>query len=91
MRWMAPEVMERPYDAKSDTWAIGCLVLELCTCHLYEANEVKGKLFEIKHNDEALDECLRQIGKVCLQLPVDRGDISPGVHKKIFLAIYFSG
>jgi len=32
MNWMAPEVMERPYDERSDVWSLGCIVLELATC-----------------------------------------------------------
>ena len=66
MNWMAPEVLEQRYDEKSDTWAIGCLVLELTTAHQYKTHEIKGKLFEIKHNDEALEELLLDIGQVCL-------------------------
>ena len=61
---MAPEVLEQAYDEKSDMWAIGCLVLELATCHLYGTAEIKGKLFEIKHNDEALEALLREIAEV---------------------------
>ena len=31
MNWMAPEVMERPYDERSDVWSLGCIILEACT------------------------------------------------------------
>ena len=64
MNWMAPEVLEQPYDAKSDTWAIGCLLLELTTVEIFTTQEIKGKLFEIKHHDEALEELLQLIGQV---------------------------
>lgn len=62
--WMAPEVLERAYDMKTDMWSIGCILLELCTCHLYETGEIMGKLFEIKHSDEALEAMLAEVEKV---------------------------
>ena len=66
MNWMAPEVLEQAYDAKSDMWAIGCVMAELASCQCYSSGEIGGKLFEIKHNDEALDSLLEDIGKVSL-------------------------
>ena len=32
MNWMAPEVLERPYDERSDVWSLGCITLEMATC-----------------------------------------------------------
>lgn len=62
--YMAPEVLTQPYDMRTDMWAIGCVLLELVTCDLYETGEIMGKLCEIKHSDEALTELLEEIRKV---------------------------
>lgn len=32
MNYMAPEVLERPYNEKSDIWSLGCIVLDAVTC-----------------------------------------------------------
>ncbi len=40
MNWMAPEVLERPYDERSDVWSLGCIVLEMATCGTKEVNVV---------------------------------------------------
>ena len=63
MNWMAPEVLERPYDERSDVWSIGCIVLEMATCSVYDTSQMSGKLFEIKHSPEALEEMLEEVGK----------------------------
>ena len=55
---MAPEVLDRPYDERSDVWSAGCIALELATCTKYDAGEMSGKLFEIKHNSQALEDLL---------------------------------
>ncbi|RMX37185.1 hypothetical protein pdam_00010687 [Pocillopora damicornis] len=41
MNWMAPEVLERPYDERSDVWSLGCIVLELATCGFLDAYKTK--------------------------------------------------
>ena len=64
MNWMAPEVVFESYDQKCDSWAIGCLLLELMTCHLFGEPEMRGKLFEIKHNPQVLDEICSLIAEV---------------------------
>lgn len=38
MNWMAPEVMERPYDERSDVWGVGCILLELATCGILDVS-----------------------------------------------------
>ena len=39
MNWMAPEVLERPYDERSDIWSLGCIVLEMITCDLMDVRK----------------------------------------------------
>ena len=33
---MAPEVLERPYDERSDVWSLGCIVLDAATCGFFD-------------------------------------------------------
>jgi len=56
MNWMAPEVMERPYDERSDVWGVGCILLELATCGILDSQETSGVLFEIKQNPQCLED-----------------------------------
>jgi NIMA (never in mitosis gene a)-related kinase len=46
---MSPEVCEsKPYDAKSDVWALGCILYELCVLkHAFEASNLLGLVFKI--------------------------------------------
>ena len=39
MNWMAPEVLERPYDERSDIWSLGSIVLEMTTCVLMDVRK----------------------------------------------------
>jgi serine/threonine protein kinase len=36
MNWMAPEVLERPYDERSDVWSLGCIMLDASTCGILD-------------------------------------------------------
>ena len=47
--YMSPEVVEnRPYSAKSDVWALGCILYELCTLkHAFVADNLLGLVFKI--------------------------------------------
>jgi serine/threonine protein kinase len=38
MNWMAPEVLERPYDERSDVWSLGCIVLDAATCGFFDVS-----------------------------------------------------
>jgi len=58
MNWMAPEVMERPYDERSDVWSFGCIILELATCGFLDSQEISSILFEIKQNPQCLEDNL---------------------------------
>lgn len=47
--YMSPEVCEnKPYTFKSDVWALGCVLFELCTLkHAFDANNLLGLIFKI--------------------------------------------
>eukprot|EP01062_Namystynia_karyoxenos_P040538 TRINITY_DN29555_c0_g1_i1.p1 TRINITY_DN29555_c0_g1~~TRINITY_DN29555_c0_g1_i1.p1 ORF type:complete len:879 (+),score=228.04 TRINITY_DN29555_c0_g1_i1:193-2829(+) len=47
--YMSPELcQERPYNNRSDVWALGCVLYELATLrHAFEANSIKALVAEI--------------------------------------------
>jgi NIMA (never in mitosis gene a)-related kinase len=47
--YMSPEVCEnKPYTYKSDVWALGCVLYELCTLkHAFSADNLLGLVFKI--------------------------------------------
>eukprot|EP01063_Lacrimia_lanifica_P004773 TRINITY_DN12715_c0_g1_i1.p1 TRINITY_DN12715_c0_g1~~TRINITY_DN12715_c0_g1_i1.p1 ORF type:complete len:709 (+),score=158.55 TRINITY_DN12715_c0_g1_i1:137-2263(+) len=47
--YMSPEICQnRPYNNRSDVWAMGCVLYELCTLkHAFEANSINGLIQEI--------------------------------------------
>ncbi|XP_067940119.1 serine/threonine kinase-like domain-containing protein STKLD1 [Watersipora subatra] len=61
MNWMAPEVLERPYDERSDVWSAGCIALEMATCGILDRDQMSKCLFDIKSNPAALEEALTKI------------------------------
>jgi len=62
MNWMAPEVLERPYDERSDVWSLGCITLEMITCHILDSTQMSGHLFELKNNPQLLEDVLNRVG-----------------------------
>jgi len=62
MNWMAPEVLERPYDERSDVWSLGCIALEMITCHILDSTQMSGHLFELKNNPQLLEDVLNRVG-----------------------------
>jgi NIMA (never in mitosis gene a)-related kinase len=46
---MSPEVCQsKPYDYKSDVWALGCILYELATLkHAFNAENLLGLVFKI--------------------------------------------
>ena len=64
MNWMAPEVLEQAYDEVSDVWGLGCIILELATTAVCDNSIMGGKLCEIKHSAQALEELLTSISDV---------------------------
>ena len=47
--YMSPEVCEsKPYTFKSDVWALGCVLYELCTLeHPFQADNLLGLVYKI--------------------------------------------
>ncbi|CAN0056290.1 unnamed protein product, partial [Discosporangium mesarthrocarpum] len=47
--YMSPEVCEnKPYSYRSDVWALGCILYELCTLHhAFTASNLLGIVFKI--------------------------------------------
>ncbi|ESP03243.1 hypothetical protein LOTGIDRAFT_237772 [Lottia gigantea] len=48
---------------KSDIWAVGCILFELCTTFLYDENQVKEKLKEIKESPLVLEDVFEEIAE----------------------------
>eukprot|EP00118_Oscarella_pearsei_P003089 m.12872 g.12872 ORF g.12872 m.12872 type:complete len:657 (+) comp24349_c0_seq3:630-2600(+) len=63
MNWMAPEVLERPYDERSDVWSLGCITLEMTTCGFQDAAQIAGVLFQIKQSPQTLEDLLETVGQ----------------------------
>ena len=64
MNWMAPEVLKHEYNERSDVWSLGCIILEMMTCHIFDVAQISGKLLEIKHNPQALLDTLADVQQV---------------------------
>jgi NIMA (never in mitosis gene a)-related kinase len=47
--YLSPEACEnQPYNSKSDIWALGCVLYELCTLkHAFDANNLLGIVYKI--------------------------------------------
>lgn len=41
MNYMAPEVLERPYNEKSDIWSLGCIILDAATCGFLDVRSLE--------------------------------------------------
>ncbi|XP_077986534.1 uncharacterized protein LOC144440938 [Glandiceps talaboti] len=63
MSWMAPEVMEKAYDERSDLWSLGCITLEMATCGIMDTSEIQAVLFQIKSSSQVLEEVLEDVAK----------------------------
>ncbi|XP_071494263.1 serine/threonine kinase-like domain-containing protein STKLD1 [Diadema antillarum] len=63
INWMAPEVLEKPYDERSDVWSLGCIILEMATCGFLDTQSVTQVLMEIKQDPARLEEVLETVSK----------------------------
>jgi serine/threonine protein kinase len=61
----SPEVCEnRPYSFKSDMWALGCILYELCTLkHAFNASTLLGLVYQIV----SVRVCVRACARVCVR------------------------
>ena len=50
--YLSPEACEnKPYGYKSDIWALGCVLYELCTLnYAFQANNLAGLVYKILTN-----------------------------------------
>ena len=48
------QVLERPYDERSDCWSMGCIILEMATTATHDANEIASILVQIKHSPQVI-------------------------------------
>jgi NIMA (never in mitosis gene a)-related kinase len=77
---MSPEVCEnKPYSSKSDMWALGCVLYELCTLqHAFRADNLLGLVFKIVQEahppiPEGYSAALRQlVDRLLSKNPVQR-------------------
>lgn len=60
---MAPEVVERPYDERSDIWSLGCILLDAATCGFMDHAQSMSTLFEIKHSSQRLETVLKTVAE----------------------------
>eukprot|EP01137_Pigoraptor_chileana_P011475 Opistho-2@62412 len=63
LNWMAPEVLDRPYDERSDVWSLGCILLQMSTINVLDQGEDSETLMEIKHSPQRLEVVLEEVKK----------------------------
>ena len=94
--YLSPEICEgKPYNAKSDIWALGCILYEICTFkHPFDSNCINGLVIKIIRSKPApipkiYSSHLKALIDACLQKsPSKRPSINqilniPYVHDRI--------
>ncbi|XP_049629729.1 serine/threonine kinase-like domain-containing protein STKLD1 [Suncus etruscus] len=61
--WMAPEALDFTFTAKSDIWALGCIILDLVTCSFLGREEALVLRKSIHTQPENLQDALTAIEK----------------------------
>ncbi|KAM6954406.1 serine/threonine kinase-like domain-containing protein STKLD1 [Aplochiton taeniatus] len=57
--WMAPEsVFEHRWSEKSDIWSLGCVLLDMLTCHVQDASSSVSQLLRLRQNQGPLEVIL---------------------------------
>ena len=70
--YMSPEVCRsEPYNWKSDVWALGCVLYELCMLkHAFESSSLLGLVYKIvsDHYDPIPDFYSRELNEIITRL-----------------------
>ncbi|XP_028940596.1 serine/threonine kinase-like domain-containing protein STKLD1 [Antrostomus carolinensis] len=56
--WMAPETFGFSFTEKSDIWSLGCILLDMTTCFVLNAEEITSLLQDIRQDTRHLEEAL---------------------------------
>ncbi|KAK1144741.1 serine/threonine kinase-like domain-containing protein STKLD1 isoform X1 [Acipenser oxyrinchus oxyrinchus] len=62
--WMAPETLEQwKWSEKSDVWSLGCILLEMLTCHKLDEKDAVSLLQKIRQDSEHLETFLQTLDR----------------------------
>jgi len=62
MAWTAPEVTQLQYDDRADIWSLGCVLLQLATCHLVDDETLLSSILtRLKSDPRVLEDLLQQV------------------------------
>lgn len=89
--YMSPEVCEnKPYTFKSDVWALGCVLYELCTLeHAFLADNLLGLVYKIvKGNYDAIPDQYSDDMKELVAMILNKDDSARPTVQDILLAPY---
>ena len=75
---LALQVLERPYDERSDCWSMGCIILEMATTATHDANQIAEVLVQIKHSPQASIPFSTHFRS--------RGNVSNTLHRQVYLS-----
>ncbi|XP_075628080.1 serine/threonine kinase-like domain-containing protein STKLD1 isoform X2 [Balearica regulorum gibbericeps] len=56
--WMAPETLGFSFTEKSDIWSLGCILLDMATCFVLNAEEITSLLQDIRQDTSRLEGVL---------------------------------
>ncbi|XP_010123918.1 PREDICTED: serine/threonine kinase-like domain-containing protein STKLD1, partial [Chlamydotis macqueenii] len=56
--WMAPETFGFSFTEKSDIWSLGCILLDMMTCFVLNAEEITSLLQDIRQDTSRLEGVL---------------------------------
>ncbi|XP_040461211.1 serine/threonine kinase-like domain-containing protein STKLD1 isoform X4 [Falco naumanni] len=56
--WMAPETFHFSFTEKSDIWSLGCILLDMSTCFVLNAEEITSLLQDIRQDTGRLEGVL---------------------------------
>ncbi|XP_074779489.1 serine/threonine kinase-like domain-containing protein STKLD1 [Athene noctua] len=56
--WMAPEAVGFSFTEKSDIWSLGCILLDMMTCFVLNAEEITSLLQDIRQDTSCLEGVL---------------------------------